>query len=261
MGPRHRLTHFRQPEQVKVRIRPRTPGPAPTMPNAELLWAFPTDAHDGGGAYVLNNLAFFYPLSVGDLVRAELDGYSVLQITEVTDLQDGTFALIMCPREFTEEQIRDTAAHLRRAGCRLMERASISFSTLWPDSHSRADLVAIVAAAPHDGVEALFWTKEERRADLQEVLDFTPDPAVPDRVDTDYFAAEDPVWKVLGCDSPDHLTIIQRFVHSEPGVLASIRKGNHDKVADYIAAVMKWDPADPYPADCPELDDPWPGMR
>lgn len=185
----------------------------------------------------------------------------MLQVTEIVDLQDGTLAIFRFPRSCTPAQIRDIAGHCRRSGCISADIAVDVLATLWPERLSRTDLHNIIAATPHEGTEARFWSRAERRAAIDSLVDFRLKSAGPDRVATDYLAAEDPVWRILGADTPGHLAIIQRFVDTEPGVLASIRKGNHEKVLAFIDAMAGWSPGDPSPTTHPDLDEPWPGLR
>src|SRR3712207_6416216 len=75
--------------KVRVRLKPDEEDEGPV----ESLWAEPLDAHEGGGTFRLENNSFMAPLAAGDVVRAELDGDGVLQVTALVESGGGVVTL------------------------------------------------------------------------------------------------------------------------------------------------------------------------
>jgi hypothetical protein len=74
-----------------------------------LRWAEPADAHDGGGTYRLLNSSFMVPVAAGDIVRAAIDGWGLLQVVDVIEPSDRVLTVVEYPADASPDDVRAIA--------------------------------------------------------------------------------------------------------------------------------------------------------
>ncbi len=243
----------RQPEDelVKVRLRLTLDG----APGGESLWAKPVDAHEGGGTYRVGNNAFFASLMVGDVVRAELDGYSRLQVTGIEHLWAGMRSCVEYPDDTSSDLIQSTADSWKERGAVFTEGGANLLTTNWPEELTAAAVRSLLAeTVPSD------WTVHEvdDEATRAQLLPDEPDFELV-RSDleatgpVDYWAADDPGWAAVGVTDPGALAYLQTLAVADARVLATIRAGQHQNVLRYLERLTEPDPRTLPPLEGPLL--------
>lgn len=242
---------------VKVRMRFRQ-DEDDSLPDGESMWATPLRADDGGGTYRLENSSFFAPLRVGDVVRAELDGYSCLQVVGIDVLEPGPLSYVEYPEEEATEVVKAVADSWAGQGATWSEGMPPFLVTAWGEEVTAGQVRQVLAAGIRPG-----WRVQhvldlgERREWAEDVIDFELDRSAPPSVETvDYWAADDAEWSRLGVVEPERLAYLQVLAAEDPRVLATIRAGRHADVLTYVERLQAPDPRVLPPLDGPLLVDP-----
>lgn len=221
---------------VKVRVRFVDDD---DLPAGEGMWARPVDAHDGGGTYELLNSSWFVPLAVGDLVRAELDGDGMLQVTAIA-----------CPGPRLMSQAVAASAdpgilqllvdRWRERGANWSESGGPTVVTIWEEGVTLEQVERVLAddlAAGH-----LTWAQsiapDERLGEAQGLIDFTLEgPSDETQVTTTYWAPDDPYWREVGLDTPDFLAYVQSLAGQEQVLASALERGDHEQVREILAFI------------------------
>jgi hypothetical protein len=196
----------------------------------ESLWADPVDAHDGGGTYVLKNNSFYVPLAVGDLVRAELDGDGILQVTDVVQP-----APVVMTSVAVAHGDHDTACAMgdrwREDGADWSEGMQGLLSTVWEAGVAADRAVAVVEPDVLAGRAELLWAAgpEGRTRQALDMVDFELDREQHfPPVETTYWAPDDAYWREVGLDSPDFLAYVQSLASRDEVIARALEAGDHD---------------------------------
>ena len=240
---------------VKLRVRYR---PGEGLPDSETLWAAPVSAGEGGGTYRLENNLFLTPLAAGDVVRAELDGHGMLQVTDVVEPAPVWLTMVAVPVDMTADDVRAMIDRWSERGARWSEGHGRFVTTVWQE-----DL-------DEDGVEAALrrdleagraeWLLSAGPADrtrdaVGEDVDFELDRTAPESVKTDYWAADDPYWREHGLDDPDYLAFVQTLAGEDARVARALERGQQDRVVTYVERITASDPRELRPLDGPLFDE------
>jgi hypothetical protein len=210
---------------VKVRIRFKEHA-APVA--GEGLAAEPVQAHDGGGTYVLKNNAYYAPFAVGDLVRAELDGLGMLQVTDV--VQPAPVVLTSVAVVHGDHDIaRAMGDRWREDGAHWSEGMQGRLSTVWEPEVDADRAVSVLEPDLRAGRAELLWVAgpEQRSREAQTLVDFELDPEGAD-VDTTYWAPDDPYWREQGLDSPEFLAYVQSLASQDDVIARALEAGDHE---------------------------------
>lgn len=227
-------------------------------PSSESLWASPLRAHDGGGTYRLENNTIFTMLMVGDIVRAEIDGSSSLQVTGVDKLQEGCLSYIQYSEGETHEVISATVESLSKNGAIYTEGGMGIIVTSWPASRP-IDLIEQILeqTIPADWNVIGVAGPEDRRSAIEHDLDLKLDRSSHQpKITIGYWAPDDPAWETLGVTDPGALAYIQTLASDDPRVLATIRSGRHQDVLTFAQRLTAADPLSLPPLHRPLLVDP-----
>jgi len=247
------MTATPAPTKEKIRIRLAA---SPEGPAGETLWAEPVDGHEGAGTYRLQNTAFHCPLLVGDLVRCEVDGGSMMQVVDVVAPAPATHVacVVVGSPERQDAATRDLSRAWERRGAYAMEWGLGMLAGAWPDGDPRqveADLrqtlaevglVAFDPAGPADppvgGAATWVRTPTSRTRDHLPEIDFDldlVDPVPP--TGSTYWVGDDPFWAERGLDHPGFLADVQAIVGIEPYLAAALEQGRHDDALAYLEAL------------------------
>lgn len=215
--------------KVKVRIRFR---PCDDLPAGEFLWATPIDANGGGGTYELANCATFPWLAAGDVVRAELDGESRLQVTDVLEPADGILTAV----RFHDAGLAEEAGDAWRGHGALWSEGGMGImKTIWETGVGWNRIERAVAPYLARG---LVWlggaTADERTRDHHPDVDFGLERLPSARVSTTYWVADDPYWREVGLDDVGFLAHVQSLASEEPTIAAALERGDHAFVLGYL---------------------------
>jgi hypothetical protein len=228
------------------------------LPHAEGLWAQPVDAHEGGGAYRLENHAFMVPLAAGDVVRAELDGHGTLQVTDVVEPVPALLTTVEIDEGSPSEDVNETLERWSTAGALWTEGSAGYLTTVWAQGMSEADILRVIGPdidarliKPRSAV----GPEERTRAALADDVQFELDRTPPEVVRTDYWAPDDPTWRELGKADPDFLAFVQRLAGEDARVARALEKGQHDRVLTYIGRITAEDPRELPPLEGPIFED------
>lgn len=227
---------------------------------SEALFGMPLDAGEGGGTYELVNVSLYCALAPGDVVRAELNHDSRLQIVAVESLANRVVsALIVDPESVTVQPSRDVdhasikiARRLEALGAHV-EGPGGALTCSWPINMTERQVRQRQdkAMTKEPGWRLVgVWPQDAR----QEVVDVAIDAALqgsPQRIASTYWAVEDDSWAELGVDDPAVLARIQTLVAEMPGVLPTIEAGLHENILVLMERL-----AAPNPNDLPRLDGP-----
>lgn len=230
---------------VKVRVRVRGPGP-----NVEGMWALPVEATDAGGTYRLANNGFLCPLVVGDVVEAQLDGDSRLQVTGVRERGGRVGWRVRFDDSADEADVKGVLDDWCATGTTVEwghDWVSVSLDPVAGD-RGRPKLPELVFARAV-GIVAEFDQLSDgstlTAADMAQ-FDFTlrrePSPELQPRHTTAYWVGDDPYWTDHGLDDPDFLAHVQRLAHEDVQVARALELGKHHQVLRYIE-VMSMDPS------------------
>lgn len=237
-------------ELVKVRIKFR---PSEDLPEGEGLWARPVEAHEGGGTYELQNNSFMVPLAIGDLVRAELDGDGVLQMTDFVRPGEMTLSVIGLDQARCDvEAVIDGWA---RQGAEWTEGSGRGLMVTAWKAMSTKDVLRVITSDVEPG-ELLMLMEPRQRAKELDDIDLELDRTVHfPPVETDYWAADDPYWSSIGRDDPDFLSLVQALAGDDARVARALERGQQDRVLTYIERITAPDPRALPPLDGPIFDD------
>lgn len=228
-------------EAVKVMVRFK---PAEDLPGSEGLWAVRLDGHEAGGTFRLDNSSFMVPLAAGDVVRAELDGDGLWQ---VTDFVEACGSVLTCVR--IDADACDVQAVIDRwtdAGAEWSEGYGGTMVTTWrpgmTDDEVGAALAPDLTAGYAEWLTVNSPAQRTREAldevdfDLDSVQHFPP-------VETSYWAADDPFWASVGRDDPEFLASVQRLASEQKRVARALERGQQDRVLFYIDRMNEPDPS------------------
>lgn len=220
-------------EQENVKVRVRFVEVA-DWPGGETMWARPVRAHDGGGSFELCNTSFYVPLAVRDVVRAELDGYGIPQVTG-----------IVCPGPFVMSWAecspgQDAAAigdRWRDEGANWSEGAHGMLSTVWNEGVSPEQVRGVLNEDMHRGLLSVVRVipPHERVGSVQDRIDFRLDREPPPSVTTSYWAADDPFWRAHGLDHPDFLAYVQALAGEDQVIATALEVGDYEAVRAMLA--------------------------
>jgi hypothetical protein len=210
---------------VKVRIRFKEDA---TPVAGECLAAAPVGANEGGGTYVLKNNAFYAPFAVGDLVRAELDGLGMLQVTDV--VQPAPVLLTSFFVDGDHETACAMGDRWRESGASWSEGVQGVLSTVWEPGVDEHQARAVVMHDVVAGRGRLLWAAgpDERSRTAQALVDFELDPEGADEVETSYWAPDDPYWREQGLDTPDFLAYVQSLASQDDVIARALEAGDHE---------------------------------
>jgi hypothetical protein len=196
----------------------------------ESLWAEPVDAHDGGGTYALQNNSFWVPLAVGDLVRAELDGDGILQVTDVVQP-----APVVLTSVAVAHGDHDTACAMgdrwRDDGASWSEGMQGLLSTVWEPGVDAGRAVAVLQPDVLAGRAELIWAAGPggRTRQALTAVDFELDREEHfPPVETTYWAPDDPYWREQGMDTPDFLAYVQSLASRDDVVARALETGDYE---------------------------------
>lgn len=212
---------------LRVRLRADT---NTARAGAEGLWAEPVRAHAGGGTYRLATSGLFVPLRTGDLVRAELDSSSRLQVVGIEGLHRGPVSTVTYPDTIDPEVLGAMASEWSQHGAEHTEGAMGYLVTTWLTG-TDAETVALVLSTSLPGgwnIDSIVGPLERTSAIENRVHLGLEAPA-------DYRAREDPAWRAIGVTDPGALDYLQALAAADPRVLATIRAGRHADVATYAS--------------------------
>lgn len=229
-------------DNVKLRLRFKV---GSVEVAGEGLWASPVDAHDGGGTYSLLNNSFYAAIGVGDLVRAEVDGDGLLQITDIVMPAPVVVSAFAVSPHLSSDSACAMGDGWRDHGANWSEGTSRMLVTIWDAGVDELTVQATLRRDERAGrghiVDVL--APESRTREAQDVVDFELDRTqhvAPTR--TAYWAAEDPYWREHGLDSPDFLAFVQGFIAFDAEAARYLERGEHQKVLDMITFVNGEDP-------------------
>ena len=224
----------------------------------EGLWAKPVDANEGGGTYELMNNAFYAPLRIQDIVRAELDARSCLQVVEIVRLANGPVSFVEVPDGVALELVKALGDRWAKSGAMYTEGTTGALVTAWPASMAVSMVERVLRLTTPANWRVLeVADAHDRAAALPDLVDLELDQEAPEDPGTvDYWAADDPGWAGLGVTDAARLAYLQGLAADDPRVLATIRAGRHDDVMRYVERLMAPDPRDLPPLGRPLLIDP-----
>lgn len=163
----------RVPDKVSLRLRFK---PAEDLPSTEALWATPVDADDRGGTYRLENSSFMVPLGAGDVVRAELDGEGVLQVTGLVEASPMIMTVVAAPPG-ADMDLQPVVAVWSKRGAFWTEGRSGMLVTVWSRGVQLDTIAEVLEPVVADG--ALKWLAtaepEARVAENMPEVDFELD--------------------------------------------------------------------------------------
>lgn len=139
---------------------------------AEWFWARPVKANGGGDTYVLTNYGFDIPVMVGDIVRAELDGASMLQVTGIEQLQEGTVSCVCLPPEASGEEVLAVANGWLCCGALHSECNGEVLVTGWPDMGPQHVAQVILTTVPPGWMSLDLHSSPHRLGCIEELVDF-----------------------------------------------------------------------------------------
>jgi len=162
------------PDMVNLRLKFR---PAEDLPATEALWATPVDADGGGGTYRLENSSFMVPLGAGDVVRAELDGEGMLQVTGLVEPSPMILTVVAAPPG-AEMDLQPVVAVWSERGAFWTEGRSGMLVTVWSRGVQLDTIAEVLEPVVTNG--ALEWLAtaepEMRVAENMPEVDFELDP-------------------------------------------------------------------------------------
>jgi hypothetical protein len=228
----------------------------PDLPDSEGLWAKPVEAHDGGGTYRLENNAFMVSLAAGDVVRAELDGRGQLQVVDIVEPSPALVTVVEVNEGVPEDTVTQAIERWSEHGARWTEGTAGYLTTVWADELPEDAVMAVV----EPDLDSTFTPISkagplDRTRDALVEIDYELDRTPPDEVHTDYWAADDPVWKELGYGDPEFLAYVQRLAGDDARVARALEKGRHDQVLTFIQRINAPDPRELPPLDGPIFDE------
>lgn len=212
----------------------------------ESMWASPVVADDSGGTYSLENNSFYAALGVGDIVRAELDGDGLLQVTDVVMPSPAIISAFEWSwRRLSGDQACAMADGWRDRGASWTEGSGQVFVTIWkPESDHQSVLETLQEEERAGRGEILeILEGEDRTRALQGNVDFALDrePHM-EPTGTTYWAADDQYWREHGLDRPDFLAFVQWLVSVDDLAARFCEEGDHDKVLEIVAFMIGNDP-------------------
>jgi hypothetical protein len=221
-------------EKVKVRVRFKDED---TLPEGERMWARPVRAHDGGGTFELLNTSFYVPLAARDVVRAEVDGDGMLQVTDV--VCPGPFVMSWAVCRSPDEAGAIGDGWLER-GASWSEGTNGVLATVWSEGVDQGRVEEVLAADLSTGrlIEALVIDPDHRVGSAQRSIEFALDDEqhVPD-VTTSYWAPDDPYWRERGLDEPDFLAHVQTLAGEEQLIADALESGDHEAAREMMAFI------------------------
>lgn len=221
-------------------------------PSAETPWGEPVNADEGGGTYRVLNDCVFAPLRYGDIVRAQLDGDSRLQIVGIESLAEGVWSRFETPDSADQSTINDVAQRFNNFGVTSISGGMGVLVACWmPELTVQQVAEACAVVLPQDWPDPHIVGSGERMTLLRETLQFEIDESTSTPEQVNYWTADDPAWADLGVTDPDMLAYLQTLAAGHPGVLATIRAGQHANVLTFVARLNA-----PNPAALPPLDGP-----
>ena len=238
------MTSSSDPTDNKIKVRLRFKEYVEVA--GEAMWALPVDADDSGGTYILQNNSFFAPLGVGDLVRAELDGDGLLQVTDVVMPSPSVVSAFMWDRRtLSDDQACAMADAWRDRGASWTEGTGQVLVTIWNPQTAQSQVLAVLEEAERAGRGEILeiLEGEDRTRGLQTNIDFelNREPHV-EPTGTTYWAADDPYWAEHGLDSPDFLAFIQWLASVDDLAAKFCESGEHNKVLEIVAFMTGDDP-------------------
>lgn len=231
----------------------------------ENLWVYPLAANSGGGTYRVSNVGLFAPLAPDDVVRAELNATSRLQVTKVESTADRCVVHFVFDEDDAPpapHQATDLA-EISAAFARALEVHGVQVEgppgflvTAWPHGWGpdRFQPVAEEAMAAHPGwLPEMWFTPEERAEELAVMIDgsLVTDEPSSEAPQISYWAADDPGWSEVGVTDPADLAALQTLALGDWRVMATIEAGRHADVVTYLHRLRE-----PNLNDLPPLDRP-----
>lgn len=138
------------------------------------------DAHDGGGTYRLLNNAFFIPLGLDDLVRAELNGDGLLQVVDVVEPSARLLTMVAFDAGMSADQVHKVADGWAHSGGAWTEGRGPYCVSSWDESETIDSVLEHLAAALAGGTvfELLAVSPPDQRDRAsQSEIDFALDTA------------------------------------------------------------------------------------
>lgn len=223
-------------ENVKVRVRFVDDE---TLPAGESMWARPVDAHDGGGTYELLNSSFYVPLAVHDLVRAELDGDGVLQVTAIAcpGPMVMSWAVSASPGD---DAITSLADGWLERGASWSEATGTMIATVWDEGVRQRQVERVLGDATAAGQVTWWWPipPDDRMGESQESIDFTLEgPSEDAEVTTTYWAPDDGYWREVGLHTPGFLAYVQSLAGQDRVIASALERGDHEAVREMLAFI------------------------
>ena len=211
---------------------------------SEALWAQPKDAHEGGGTYELLNVSIFCALAPGDVVRAQINGESRLQITAVESFINRCVSgMTVDPEVFERRPSQEVLDHASVRLARRLEAQGAhvegpggALTCSWPRNMTTTQVwkrLSKALEAESGWTVVGVWSPEDRADWLSLALDATPVVGKASETST-YWAADDSRWEELGVDDPALLARIQTVATDSPDVMATIEAGLHENVLVFI---------------------------
>ena len=243
-------------DHVKLRLRFKEQD---DLPAGEGMWAEPVVAHDGGGTYRLLNSSFMVPLATGDLVRAQVDGWGGLQITDIIEPSNRVLTVTGYDDSLDIDEVKRTADAWTEGTDGWTEGTNGLLYTIWREGMSIGEVEAVLSRSigGHPGWQ---WhataLPADRVRERQHEVDFELDREGAPTFETDYWAPDDPAWAERGITQPEILAYIQQLAGEDPRVALTLKNGKHDNVLRYIERITTDDPRSLPPLDGPLLDDP-----
>lgn len=224
----------------------------------ESLWA--VRVPDGPGeVYELVNTGFYFPLAVGDRVRAQLDGHGRLQIVDVVAAAPRVYAVIVPPEDMQWEEASPILQQWLYAHGTATERAGTMVVASFPAGQGLDEVEALLRREvdAREGWEALVVAGPEHRTRdaLEGPVVFELDTTVPLDQSDGYLAAQDPRWAQLGAGDELTLAAIQELASRDPRIAVTARNGRHENILTLLQRLLADDPASLPKLDGPLLDE------
>lgn len=229
---------------------------------SESLWATPIEGTEGGGTYELINVSMYCALVPGDVVRAQLNHLSRLQIIGVESFAPRVVSLmhfdldpagVSPSREVLGHASVRIARRLEAQGAHV-EGPPGTLTCSWPLNMGEKQVrqrTSKAQAKERGWSLASVWPLDVRREIVDEAMDTQLRGDEKAAAETNYWVADDPRWAELGVDDPAVLARIQTLVAERPSVLSTIEAGLHENILTYMARLDA-----PNPHDLPPLDGP-----
>lgn len=169
--PGARVRGMAKSGSVKVRLRFQRGQCG--LPPGERMWAVPLRADENGGLYELHNMSLYAPLRIGDVVRAERDGASTLQVVGLEVLEPGPLSYVIYPDE--SDDVCTIADGWVGRGAIWSEGSPPILATAWREEVPPEQVIRVVAeTAPGWEVDEVLDLGERREA-AHDVLDLRLD--------------------------------------------------------------------------------------